>query len=193
QIGTSEIEKLGLKPNGYFLGLGRLIPHKAFDVAIRAYMNVPTAIEFAIAGDAGYNMSYAEELYILAERDARVHLLGFQTGDTLKQLLAHCYALIHPSRSEGLSVAVLEAMANGKVVIMSDIPENLELIDHSGIRFKKDDEVQLRDTLERVAGDRELMKERGERARKHVEKQYTWSSVLAKTELVYLSLKPGQK
>jgi glycosyltransferase involved in cell wall biosynthesis len=184
-IGTSEIEKLGLRPNGYFLGLGRLVPHKAFDVALEAYFSVPTATEFVIAGDAGYDLRYAEELYALAERDRRVRLLGWQEGAALKQIIAHCYALIHPSRSEGLSIAVLEAMANGKVVIMSDIPENLELIDHSGVSFPVDDVDELRKTLERISVEEDLVKERGERGRDFVSRNFCWESVADKTELVY--------
>ncbi len=190
EIGTDEIEKFGLRPNGYFLGLGRLIPHKAFDVAIQAYFDVPTAIEFAIAGDAGYNLHYAEELYALAEKDKRVHMLGWQEGVALQQLLHHCYALIHPSRSEGLSIAVLEAMSHGKVVIMSNIPENLELIDHSGISFPMDDTEALKKTLESVSRDEAMIKKRGDHAREYVKKHYSWESVADRTALVYRTLKP---
>jgi glycosyltransferase involved in cell wall biosynthesis len=190
-IGTDEIEKFGLRPNGYFLGLGRLIPHKAFDIAMQAYFDVPTAIEFAVVGDAGYNLNYAEELYALSEKDKRIHMLGWQEGVVLQQLLHNCYALIHPSRSEGLSIAVLEAMAHGKVVIMSNIPENLELIDHSGISFPVDDVEELRKTLETVSEDEAMVKERGEHARKYVKKHYSWESIADRTELVYRTLKPN--
>lgn len=192
-VGTDEIESLGLRANGYFLGLGRLVPHKAFDVALQAYIDVPTAIDFAIAGDAGYDLRYAEDLYILAELDRRIHMLGWQEGETLQQLLAHCYALVHPSRSEGLSVAVLEAMAHGKVVIMSNIPENLELIDHSGISFPTDSVEELRKTLEWVSQNEEMMKRRGERARAFVKNRYSWDSVAQRTDLVYTALNADAK
>ena len=192
-VETDEIEKMGLRPNGYILGLGRLIPHKAFDVAIDAFKDVPTAMDLAIAGDAGYDLHYAERLYELADKDSRAKLLGFQTGDALKQLLAHCYAFIHPSRSEGLSVAVLEAMANGKMVIMSDIPENLELIDHSGIRFKMDDLEDLKKTLSWAVEDAEMVYERGLRGREHVRMYYNWEAITKKTILVYHTLLTSKK
>jgi glycosyltransferase involved in cell wall biosynthesis len=184
-VASDAIRRMGLRPNGYFFGLGRLVPHKAFDVALDAFLAVPTDLQFVIAGDPGYDERYAERLYAMAERDSRVKLLGFQTGRELEQLLAHCYALIHPSRSEGLSVAVLEAMSYGKVVIMSDIPENLELVDHSNISFPTDDVKRLRDTLAWLADDPEILRERGERARDVVIKNYNWDSIAKKTERVY--------
>lgn len=187
-IGTDEIEKLGLQDGRYFLTLGRLVPHKAFDVAIESFTTLPTAMGLAIVGDAGYDTDYAERLLAMSERDSRVRLLGFQSGEALKQLLAHCYAMIHPSRSEGLSMAVLEAMAYGKLVVMSDIPENLELIDHSGIRFKTDDVDDLHRVLTRTLDEPEMVKERGDRAREHVRDHYDWSAIAEKTLLVYRAL-----
>jgi glycosyltransferase involved in cell wall biosynthesis len=193
EFGTNHVRAMGLRPNGYFLGLGRLIPHKAFDVAIRAYRDVPTAIEFAIAGAPGYDERYAEDLHAMAELDERVHMLGFRTGEELQQLIAHCYALVHPSRSEGLSLAVLEAMGHGKVVIMSDIPENLELIDHSGISFPVDDVAKLRDVLAWAASDEELLRERGRRAQEFVRKHFSWDSIVDKHLRVYEALLRGAK
>lgn len=193
EIGTDELERLGLQPNRYFLTLGRLVPHKAFDVAIEAFAPLPTAMNLAVVGDAGYDTAYAERLLTLSERDPRVRLLGFQSGEALKQLLAHCYAFIHPSRSEGLSVAVLEAMSHGKVVIMSDIPENLELIDHSGIRFATDDTHDLGRVLRLTLEDPEIVRERGARAREHVREHYAWDAIAQKTLLVYHALKTNSK
>lgn len=187
-IPIDKLDELGLRPNGYILGLGRLIPHKAFDIAIKAFKDVPTAMDLAIAGDVGYDAHYAEELYSLAENDSRIKLLGFQTGDALKQLLAHSYAFIHPSRSEGMSVAVLEAMANGKMVIMSDIPENLELIDHSGIRFTVNDIADLKKVLSWVVEDADMVYERGMRGKEHVRMHYRWDAITEKTLLVYHAL-----
>lgn len=187
-IGTDAIEAMGLKPGGYFLSLGRLVPHKAFDIAIEGYRKVRTDLNLAIAGDAGYDTRYAERLIALSERDPRVRLLGFRTGIELEQLLAHCYALIHPSRSEGLSVAVLEAMAHGKVVIMSDIPENLELLDHSGIKFKTDDVEDLAHVLAEAVGSPEVMIARGNHAREYVRERYQWDAIAEHTELAYRSL-----
>ncbi|HWR00066.1 MAG TPA: glycosyltransferase family 4 protein [Candidatus Methylomirabilis sp.] len=186
--GTDRLEGMGLRPNGYFLGLGRLVPQKAFDLALEAYRGVSTPIAFAIAGAPSYDLSLYERLHALAKDDPRVRLLGYRTGEELQQLLAHCYAVVHPSRTEGLSLSILEAMAHGKLVVMSDIPENLEVIDHAGISFKTDDREALRNVLAWLVQDPELVRKRGQRARDIVKRLYAWDTIVAKTETVYAAL-----
>ena len=115
-------------------------------------------------------------------------MLGRRTGVELEQIIANAYALIHSSRSEGLSVAVLEAMSYGKIVIMSDIPENLELVDHSGVAYGVGNVKELRDAIGWVLSDPQLVKERGHRAREVVKRLYSWGSVVERTEALYSSL-----
>ncbi|MEI7512302.1 MAG: glycosyltransferase family 4 protein [Candidatus Uhrbacteria bacterium] len=186
--GVRCIQELGLQPGKFLLGVGRLVPNKAYEVAIEAYRHVKSDFPLVIAGASFYSDEYIERLEKLAATDSRVRLVGFQTGESLKQLYAHCYAFVHPSRAEGLSTSIIEAMAAGKVVVMSDIKENLELIDHSGLAFKTDDTERLRETLELVLKDSEMVLERGERARKVVQKEYSWDSVVDRLQKLYKDL-----
>lgn len=186
--GISELTRFGLKPNGYFLGVGRLVPNKAYEVAIEAYRHVKTDMPLVIVGEAFHSTEYDHQLRDLAERDPRIRLVGYQSGTTLRQLFAHCYAFIHPSRAEGLSVTIIEAMAASRLVIMSDIKENLELIDHSGISFRTDDRADLRKTIEFALSDPAMVQTRGERAREMVKGEYSWTRVVDKTEKMYQDL-----
>ncbi len=186
--GMSELAPFGLQPNKYLLGVGRLVPNKAYDVAIEAYHHVKTDYPLVIVGEAFYSTEYDHKLRALVERDPRVRLVGYQSGVTLRQLFANCYAFVHPSRAEGLSVTIIEAMAAGKVVVMSDIAENLELIDHSGIAFKTDDREDLAKAIDFVLADEAMVEERGKRAREMVKKEYSWARVVDKTEKLYKDL-----
>jgi len=186
--GISELERYGLQPGKYLLGVGRLVPNKAYDVAIEAYRQVKSDFPLVIIGEAFHSTEYDQKLRTLAQRDVRVRLIGYQSGTALRQLFAHCYAFIHPSRSEGLSVTIIEAMAAGKVVLMSDIKENLELIDHSGIAFNTDDVDELRRIIELVLSDPAIVEERGKRAREMVRREYSWASVVDRLEKLYKDL-----
>lgn len=186
---TTRLQRMGLKPDQYFLGLGRLVPHKAYDVALEAFYGLKTDMRFVIAGDPGLDMKTAEKLYALAERDPRVFMAGFRHGEELQQLLAHCTALIHPSRSEGLSVAVLEAMAMGRPVIISNIPENLEVVGGCGIIFQTNSVSGLRKLMQRAIDKPDEMIEYGECGKERVHEMYGWESVTKKTELVYRILR----
>jgi len=186
--GVSELRRYGLQSGKYFLGVGRLVPNKAYEVAIEAYRDVKSDFPLVIVGEAFHSTDYDHRLRDLAERDPRVRLVGYQSGTALRQLFAHCYAFIHPSRAEGLSVTIIEAMAAAKLVIMSDIKENLELIDHSGISFRTDDRADLRKAIEFVLSDPAMVQVRGQRAKDMVKQEYSWAKVVDKTEKMYKDL-----
>ena len=188
--GDHALVQFGLKPGMYFFTLSRLVPHKAIEDAITAYQAITTEKKLVIIGTATYDdIHYEKRLKAMCAGNPNIVFLGHQTDPALKQLVANGYAMVHPSRSEGLSVAVLEAMSYGKLVIMSDIPENLELIDHSGIAFKVGDVSGLRETLRWADSDPKMTEERGARAREVVKRLYSWESVVDRTEALYRTLR----
>ena len=188
-IGSEFVRRLGLEPGKYFYTLSRLVQHKAIEDAIKAFQQIETEMKLVVIGSAAPDEKpYEEMLQKLASRDSRVQMLGRRIGDELEQLITHAYAMVHPSRSEGLSIAVLEAMAHGKLVVMSDIPENLELVDHSGVSYAVGNVPALRDAMNVVLSDARLVEERGSRAREVVKRLYSWDTVVERTEALYSSL-----
>ena len=73
--------------------------------------------------------NYLEELAQELGISERLHLLGFRTDVAQLYKAADCF--IHPSKREGLPVAVMEAMASGLPVIASKIRGNSDLIDEA--------------------------------------------------------------
>lgn len=72
-----------------------------------------------------------------------------------------------PSRWEGLSIALLEAMGMGKAIIVSDIPSMSEIVTHgkNGLLFSSGQSKNLSLQIERLAVDSELLVGLGDRAR----------------------------
>lgn len=189
QQGSDKLTKFGIQPGKYFFTLSRLLPLKAIEDAILAFRDVETEMKLVIIGNASFdNIAYEKKLQDLSRKDPRVYMLGRRIGKELQQLISNSYAMIHPSRVEGLSVAVLEAMSYGKLVIMSDIRENLELVDHSGIAYPVGNVSALRDAISWATNDPEMTSERGMRAREIVRRLYSWNSVVERTEALYSSL-----
>jgi glycosyltransferase involved in cell wall biosynthesis len=184
--GVGELKQFGVEPGQYFLHLARLVPHKAQDDTIKAFLSLDTKDKLVIAGAASFDdVSYLEQLKKLANNDPRIIFTGHLGGATLKQLIAHCRAIVSPSRSEGLSVVILEAMSYGRIVIMSDIPENLELIDHSGIAVPVGDVQALTNAMRWTIENPKLADERGARAREIIKRLYSWETVARRVEKVY--------
>ena len=60
----------------------------------------------------------------------QLHLLGY--CDNVPSIVKSCDLFVFPSKREGLSVALMEAMACGKAVACSKIRGNTDLIDEKG-------------------------------------------------------------
>jgi glycosyltransferase involved in cell wall biosynthesis len=136
-------------------------------------------------GGSAFTDAYVEQLQALAKTDATVVLTGAQTGETLHALFANSYAVVHPSLSEGLPIAVLEAMGYGKCVLSSDIPESLEVVEGHGLTFKADDMSDLSRAMGDLLAHPEIAKAVGAEARDFVAKNYDWNDIGAMTSYLY--------
>ena len=118
------IREMGLEPDGYILALGRLSREKGFHDLIEAYrrLEVP-GMKLVIAGSAIPPTPYSRQLHDLAHR-AGVMMAGEVHGEKLRQLMGGAALFALPSYHEGLSISLLEAMAAGRRIALSDIPAN---------------------------------------------------------------------
>lgn len=187
--GSDRLPQWGLKPGSYFLTSARLVRQKGIHHLIAAYDGFESEKQLVVAG-AGDDApgSYAVWIKSLAAGNSSVIFTGFQTGDTLRQLIANCYLYVHPSEAEGLSVSILEAMAAGRCVLVSDIPENIEPIDHSGLTFTNADPRDLHDRLRQLLNHPEIVEELGAKGRDWIRREYSWDRVADSTERFFRRL-----
>jgi glycosyltransferase involved in cell wall biosynthesis len=190
-----ELEALDLTPQGYVLSVSRLEPHKgqwylieAFKRLEQDYPEVVHGLSLVIVGAAGYGSDYEEELKRHARGSQRILFLGFQSGETLKQLYAHARLFVHASEAEGLPIVVLEAMGFGAPVLVSDIPENLEVIHHSGFTFETKNVSDLMDQLRTLLPDEQALETAGRTGQQMINDQFSWELITQKLEGVYRSL-----
>jgi glycosyltransferase involved in cell wall biosynthesis len=125
QPGEELLPSLSLKPKGYVLAVGRLVPEKSFDVLIDAFLVSAQDYDLVIAGAADHNDAYAMSL--LKRAGGRVKFIGFQSHANLAALYHGAALFVLPSSHEGLPIAALEAAAAGCPMILSDIPANIEI------------------------------------------------------------------
>lgn len=118
----------GLQSNDVVcLSVGELIHRKNHEVVIRAISNIKDKhIHYFIAGD-GELKEYLSNLVNELNIDNQIHLLGYRKD--INKLCNGADIFIMPSLQEGLSVALMEAMATGKVILASRIRGNVDLID----------------------------------------------------------------
>ena len=118
-----------------------------------------------------------------------VQMLGYQSGEALRQLFAHAYVYVQPSESEGLPVVVLEAMSFGRPVLVSDIPENLEAMHNAGFSFQNKSADDLAEKLEDLVAHPEVVEEAAKSTQEVVRRHFNWEIIAVHTEAVYLSIR----
>ncbi|MFW6049859.1 MAG: glycosyltransferase [Myxococcota bacterium] len=171
------------------LFLGRLVPIKGVDVAVRAVARNPRAVELWVAGDGPER----ERLQNLARRlGAPVRFVGQVHGRAKWDLLRAADAMVAPSRAgartEGMPVAVLEGLAAGLPVVATRSGGLAEAIrnGHTGLHVPEGDPAAVAAALAKLRVDgvlRAHLQTHGQRfAARH-----TWSARAAEVEARLLS------
>ena len=90
-----------------------------------------------------------------------------------------------PSDVEGMSVSLLEAMSYGNCCVVSDIPENMEVVDEKAVSFRQGDVDDLQRVLERlIANPKEVEGYKAE-SQKYICEKYNWDKVVEETLAAY--------
>ncbi len=119
------LAELGVTPRNYILLVGRLVPEKGFDYALRAAAAMASPLQVVVVGAADHHSRYSAELQQRA--GDRVVFAGQRRRDELFALYRNCALFVLPSFHEGHPIVALEAIASGCPVLLSDIRANLDI------------------------------------------------------------------
>ena len=115
---------------------------------------------------------------VLVERySSTVEFMGLRSD--IPEILSQTDIFVLPSHSEGLSNALMEAMASYCACIASDTGGNRFLIENgiSGLLFPPGDREALRAHIRRLIEDSAKRRMLGQAARKRIEGQFSWDVV----------------
>ena len=126
------------------------------------------------------------------EKSARrcVRLLGHR--DDVPRLLAAADFFALTSRHEGLALSLLEAMAHGLPVVVTDLPENVEAIGDAGVAVPIGDEAALAAALLRLATSEEERVALGGRAHRRVAERFSAARMIERTRVLYDEVLSGR-
>jgi glycosyltransferase involved in cell wall biosynthesis len=175
--GTSYLDELGVMPRQYVLFVGALVPDKGPDMLVEAYRDLHTDLPLLVVGDSPFAGTYGAHVRELAEKDARVKMLGYVRGDRYLELVANAGIYVHPLRSDGTSPALLQAMGFGNCLVVNSIPETLSAVGDAAVSFRRDDPEDLRSRLQWLLDDPVQIEKYRNRALDHAAKEYDWDKV----------------
>ena len=181
-------EELGLGPaDRLVLAVGNLYPVKGHADLVSAIAQLGPrhpSLHLAIAGrgDLADSLNRAARAGGVGDR---VHLLGLR-GD-IADLLAAADIFVLPSRSEGLPLALLEAMFAGRPIVatrVGDVPVALAN-GAAGLLAEPGRPDELAAAIERLLADADLARELGKQARIRAQAEFDASTMAARYESLY--------
>ena len=172
------------------LFVGRLTRQKGVDVLLRALSALAAdlpRLHVLIAGD-GPDRATLQQLATRLNVADRVRFLGRR--DDVPRLMATADAAVLPSRWEGLSLVLLEAMAARLPVVAAAVEGHSEVIEDgaTGLLVPPEEPAALGGALRRAVTDAPLGARLGAAARRMVEDGYTSAGMSARYATLYDAL-----
>lgn len=155
------------------LFLGRMGEHKGTDRILRAVTRLPQPlrerVRLYMAGDG--DVDTVRRLAVELGLQAQVDIRDWIEGADKERWLQETDAFILPSRAEGLPMAMLEAMAYGKALIVSPVGGIPEFVSEGqeGILVPPDDIDAISHAIAKLAENPDLRRQMGLAARARVE------------------------
>jgi glycosyltransferase involved in cell wall biosynthesis len=169
----------------YILFLSRIdIYTKGLNILIDAFRLVSDKFKELRLVLAGYEFNSTAKLLkrVPMGLGDRVSYAGFVSGEEKMRLLSRAKVFVLPSRHESHPVSVLEAMACGRAVLVSNIPE-LRYIGENGIglTFKNGSSQDLSEKLSLLLENSELRQSLGDNGRRYAS-QFLWDDMALRFE-----------
>ena len=184
--GQELLEKLGVAPGEYFLYVSRLEPENNAHLVVEAYERVQSSKRLVIVGDAPYAEKYIER--IRASQDPRILFPGAIYGEGYRQLQAHAFCYIHATEVGGAHPALIEAMGQGSIIIANETPENAEVLENTGILYRRNHIDSLVKCLQAVEDCPEKYADFKTAALERARSIYSWDAVIDRYEQLFMKL-----
>ena len=164
----------------------RLAPGKGLPETL-SILASESQLRLLVAGDGPLRGTLAQEVARL-DLQSRVDFLGWQ--DDLRGFYRSIFAFVSLSHKEGLPYGVLDALAAGLPVVLSDIPGHRELVEHgrNGYLVAPSDPAAVGGTLRRVYSDRAFRAAAGAAGRELIRTRFSLSQMQSRHAALYEEL-----
>lgn len=160
---------------------------KGIDVAIQAVKYLKEKYEnfrYIVVGDGELMDEIVKEINE-SQMNEHVTLLGFR--DDVPGILGMMDIYLSPSRSESMSLTILEAMNTGLPVVATDIPGNRDLL-KDGVLAKSEDPLDIARKLYALIENQELRDQLAKEGRMVINERFNLKRMVFNTEKLYCQL-----
>jgi glycosyltransferase involved in cell wall biosynthesis len=171
--GTETLERFGLKPGGYLLFVGRLVPENAPDQFLEGVRISGLDIPAVVVGDASYQDDYKKTLR--EQAPAHAIFTGYQFGPAYQQLTASAGLFVLAAGVGGTHPVLVEQMAAGNTILARETASNREVLGDTGLFWSTPEELAA--LIREVWPDGDRRRKLGECAQQRAAELYSWEAV----------------
>jgi glycosyltransferase involved in cell wall biosynthesis len=176
----TDLLELGVRPD-FLLTIGNVDPRKNVLPLMEAYAALPVSLrrrhQLVITcsqGDERHMEGLRSRAELLGIED-RVIILPFVTDDVMVHLYQSCALMVYPSLYEGLGLPIIEAMACGAAVLVSDVGPMREIVTERAARFDPTSPAAIRERIELALANPRFVDQLRDTAVHHAGR-YSWAN-----------------
>ena len=178
---TGWLKEKGLRPNGYYLVVGRFVPENNYETMLREFMPSNSDKDFALICNVNDKFLNELEAKLHYRSDPRVKFVGtVYDSELLKKIRENAYAYFHGHEVGGTNPSLLEALGSTKLNLLLGVGFNREVGQEAALYWTKD-EGNLAALIERA--DAMSLEERdamGEKAKARIREAFSWQFIADK-------------
>jgi len=184
-----------LPDNGLLIGaVGRLETVKNQLLLVEGFIELlerdpllKQTMRLMLVGDGSMRVAIVQKIHEAGVAD-QVWMTG--SRNDVPELMAALDVFVLPSKAEGISNTILEAMATGLPVIATDVGGNAQLVvdNETGFVVPSEAVSALADRLQQYVNDEALLKQHAQAGRERVEKSFSLERMVKQYQAVYEQL-----
>lgn len=167
--------RLGVEPGRFILFVGRLVPENNAHLLVTAHRALAADWPLVVVGDAPYADDYIAGLK--AGAGPGVIFPGYVFGDGYRELVHRCGVMCAPTEVGGTHPVIVEGMAAGAALVVSDHAPNLEVVGDAAASFPLAGGPEaLAGVLDALIADPARCAGLGARAAARAAERYSWDA-----------------
>jgi len=185
-----DLSQYGIEPDDQVIfHIGRLVPEKGVEVLIGAFARVADERPRAklIIGGRGSQTGQLKAMAADLGLTDRIVFTGYIPDEIRDMIYCRADVAVFPSIYEPFGIVVLEAMASGVPVVVSDAGGLSEIVSHgeTGLKVARGNEQDLARAMLLITSDFQKANRMRLKAVQMIKEQYNWNRIADMTSQVY--------
>lgn len=181
--------KHSVRPEGYYLMVGRFVPENNYELVIQEFMQSDTNRDLVIVSNVSQNAFYEGIRSRTGfDKDPRIKFVGtIYDQELLKRIRESAFGYIHGHEVGGTNPSLLEALASTSLNLLLNVVFNEEVGGSGAVYFAKKS-----GSLSRLIGhidsaEPDYIRLMRERAQARITERYDWTDIVTQYERLFHS------